>query len=95
MTESGIGRDQALVAQDQTPKLPQPSQGVFYQPPPPVAPQLTAVLMRGLPEAGKVLRCHSRARLIAVRNSSALTCWRRGLPRDGRSHPSPGRRHAC
>jgi hypothetical protein len=45
MNETGIGRDQTLIADDQAAKVPQPGKRAFHDPPPPVSSQLAPVLM--------------------------------------------------
>jgi hypothetical protein len=47
MEETGIGREQPLIAHDEAPKVPQPGKGPLDDPPPPIAPQLAPILMGG------------------------------------------------
>ena len=46
MKEAGIGRDQPLIAHDEAAEVPQPGEGPFDDPPPPIPPQLAPILMR-------------------------------------------------
>jgi hypothetical protein len=47
MKEACIGRDQALIADDQPPKVPQPGKRPLDEPSPPIAPQLAPILRGG------------------------------------------------
>jgi hypothetical protein len=47
MKEAGIGDDQPLIADDEAPKVPQPGARALHNPPPPIAAQLTPLLVRG------------------------------------------------
>jgi hypothetical protein len=46
MKEASIGRDQAFIPHDQAAETPEPSERALHDPPPPVATQLAAILMR-------------------------------------------------
>jgi hypothetical protein len=45
MKEPGIGRHEALIADDQAAKVPQPGEGAFHDPSPSIPPQFSAILM--------------------------------------------------
>jgi hypothetical protein len=47
MKQAGIGRDQLLIAHHEAPKVAQPGKGPLYDPPAPIPPQFTAILVRG------------------------------------------------
>ena len=47
MKERAIDRERAVVAHDQSPEVSEPGVGAFDNPPPPVAPQRSAILRRG------------------------------------------------
>jgi hypothetical protein len=47
MEETGIGRDQPLIAHDEAPKVPQPGKRPLDDPPSPIPPQLAPILMGG------------------------------------------------
>jgi hypothetical protein len=48
MEETGIGREQPLIAHDAAPKVSQPGTGPLDDPPPPIAPPLAPILMGGV-----------------------------------------------
>src|SRR5215469_4169243 len=56
MKESLINRDRAIVANDQSAKVTEPSQGAFHFPAPPVAPQRSPILPARL-AAVPAVRC--------------------------------------
>jgi hypothetical protein len=48
MKEACVGRDQPFIADDQAAEMAKPREGAFHDPPPSIAPQLPAILMRGV-----------------------------------------------